>query len=444
MKLSRDAIQRMVEAGGGSGGGGGLSQSQIDAMLSAYAQRSWVDKNYLSIEFFSKMFRLHSTEAGGDDDLIEPNGELPEDTSHLNIEAMFGFWTDLYVSALGKSPTGQPASLFLSSMGDVSIPSPANGQVLTYDSTSGKWVALTPSSGVDMSQVWAAMAAVDATKKIDNSHLKLDTFFTALTNSGNQISMTIGGVTKTLTVAYATAAGDAATLGGTAKGDLFTALSSNWTTNLSATIGGTTRNIPSLYADYANQLRYTREIWGQDFNGTADVTGDLYLDGSNLRLLDSGSSVDCYIVGYRTGNSSKIGVAVEGRSLFEFNDEEFYSSVGIYSAQYVTALSDIRYKEVVNRFHLDVETIASASIIHFRWKEGNDRELHVGGIAQEWQKILPEAVHETSDGKLSLDYGLVGMVSAVSLANKVAEQQQRIDDLESRLKKLESMINRLR
>ena len=90
MKLSRDAIQRMVEAGGGSGGGGGLSQSQIDAMLAGYAQRSWVDKNYLSIEFFSSIFRIHSTEAGGDNDLIEPNSQLPQDTSHVNIEAMFG------------------------------------------------------------------------------------------------------------------------------------------------------------------------------------------------------------------------------------------------------------------------------------------------------------------------------------------------------------------
>jgi hypothetical protein len=123
-------------------------------------------------------------------------------------------------------------------------------------------------------------------------------------------------------------------------------------------------------------------------------------------------------------------------NIHQNGDSEF---ANVYSRGYVTALSDIRYKEVVNHFRLDVETIASASIIQFRWKDGNDQELHVGGIAQEWQKIMPEAVHETKDGKLSLDYGLVGMVSAVSLAHKVAEQQQRIDDLERRLSKLESM-----
>ena len=102
-------------------------------------------------------------------------------------------------------------------------------------------------------------------------------------------------------------------------------------------------------------------------------------------------------------------------------------------------LSDIHKKNVIDDIELDVNAIALARLIRFTWKDGHDQNEHVGGIAQEWQKILPEAVHETKDGKLSLDYGLVGMVSAVSLANKVAEQQQRIDDLERRLSKLESM-----
>ena len=408
MKLSRDAIQRMVNAGGGSGGGGGLSTAALEAMLSAYAQRSWVDKNYQSIEFFSKMFRLHSTEAGGDDDLIEPNGELPEDTSHLNIEAMFGFWTELYVSALGKSPTGQPASLFLSSLGDVAIPSPQDGQVLTFNS--GMWVAQTPASGVDMSQVWAAMAAADATKKIDNSHLKLDTFFTELTNANNQISMTIGGMTKTLTVAYAAAAGVADRLSGNA----------------------------------------TYSAWGQtywslgtpnDISGNMTSVGNITMQSGDHSIMTTSGNL---ILGY--SNNEWVEVmdicSYNGSNYWNIHQSGDSEFANVYSRGYVTALSDIRYKEVVNHFRLDVETIASASIIHFRWKDGNDRELHVGGIAQEWQKILPEAVHETKDGKLSLDYGLVGMVSAVSVAHKVAEQQQRIDDLESRLKKLESMILR--
>jgi hypothetical protein len=241
-------------------------------------------------------------------------------------------------------------------------------------------------------------------------------------------------------VAYATSAGDASTLGGTAKDELFTALTSTWATNLSVTIGGTTLSISSLNADYAGQLRYSHDIWGQSFNGTADVDGDLFLAGSNLRLLDYNNSADCYIVGYRTGNSRAIGVAVEGSSLFEFNDEEFYSAVGIYASSYVTALSDIRYKDVIRHFALDAETIAKASLIQFKWKDGTDQATHVGGIAQEWQAFLPEAVHETKDGKLSMDYGVIAYTAAVSLAKKVVAQKQEIDDLKERLERLERLL----
>ena len=536
MRLNREKIQRMIDAQGGSSGGGGMSSAALEGMLAMYATRQWVGENflnvkeggtveapvtfqeavtlektlavtgavtmastlavtgnitmgsklvatqewtnlnYVSIAFFSRLFQAYNGNTA-----VNPNDTT---TAIDNIKAMFGFWTNFYISALGTGGAST-LGLRLSQLDDVNVAGVTNGQVLTWNSAQSKWIASTPSSGVDMSQVWAAMAAVDATKKIDNSHLKLDTFFTDFSNaSNNNTSITIGGVTKSIVIGYATNAGDAATLGGTAKSGLltdfsnatgadtgkvsitvggvtkllsvdaatlggtaksglFTDLSSTWATNLSATIGGTTLIVGSLNADYAGQLRDTRTIWGQNFNGTADVSGDLYLNGSNLRLLDNGSSADCYIVGYRTGNSSKIGVSVEGSSLFEFNDEEFYSVHGIYAGTYVTALSDIRFKEVVNRFQLDVETIAKASLIQYRWKDKRDDVLHVGGIAQEWQKILPETVHEDKEGRLSMDYGVIAFTSAVSLARRIQDQQKEIGDLREKNAQLERRLQRL-
>ena len=495
MRINREKIQRMIDAQGGSSGGGGMSSAAFESMLAMYATRQWVGENflnvkeggtveaavtfqeavtlektlavtgavtmsstldvtgnitmgsklvatqewtnlnYVSIAFFSRLFQAYNGNTA-----VNPNDTT---TAIDNIKAMFGFWTNFYISALGTGGAST-LGLRLSQLDDVNVAGVTNGQVLTWNSSTSKWIASTPSSGVDMATVWAAMAAVDATKKIDNSHLKLDTFFTDFSNaSNNNTSITIGGVTKSLVIGYATNAGDAATLGGTAKSGLFTDLSSTWATNLSATIGGTTLIVGSLNADYAGQLRYTRTIWGQNFNGTADVSGDLYLNGSNLRLLDNGSSADCYIVGYRTNNSSKIGVSVEGSSLFEFNDEEFYSVHGIYAGTYVTALSDIRFKEVVNRFQLDVETIAKASLIQYRWKDKRDDVLHVGGIAQEWQKILPETVHEDKEGRLSMDYGVIAFTSAVSLARKIQDQQKEIGDLREKNAQLERRLQRL-
>lgn len=492
MRINREKIQRMIDAQGGSSGGGGMSSAALESMLAMYATRQWVGENflnvkdggtveapvtfedtvaidgavtmgstldvtgnitmgtklvatqewtnlnYVSIAFFSRLFQAYNGNTA-----VNPNDTT---TAIDSIKAMFGFWTNFYISALGTGGAST-LGLRLSQLDDVNVAGVTAGQVLTYsvDPTTqeGKWVPSTPSSGVDMATVWAAMAAVDTSKKIDNSHLKLDTFFTDFSNaSNNNTSITIGGVTKSIVIGYATNAGDAATLGGTAKSGLFTDLSSTWAKNLSATIGGTTLIVGSLNADYAGQLRYTRTIWGQNFNGTADVSGDLYLNGSNLRLLDYGGSADCYICAYGT-TSRKIGVSVEGSSLFEFNDEEFYSVHGIYAGTYVTALSDIRFKEVVNRFQLDVETIAKASLIQYKRKDLQDGILRVGGIAQEWQKILPEAVQESKEGRLSMDYGVIAFTSAVSLARRIQDQQKEIGDLREKNAQLERRLQRL-
>jgi hypothetical protein len=112
----------------------------------------------------------------------------------------------------------------------------------------------------------------------------------------------------------------------------------------------------------------------------------------------------------------------------------------VLSNRYVTALSDIRRKHVVSRFYLKPEAIAMASIIRFRLKESKDQTIHVGGIAQEWQEIMPDAVVKTDDGFLSMDYSVIAYASAVSLARIVVNQQQKIDKLEKRLARLEAMF----
>ena len=109
----------------------------------------------------------------------------------------------------------------------------------------------------------------------------------------------------------------------------------------------------------------------------------------------------------------------------------------------MTALSDIRKKNVTGHFVIDVEKIASASLIRFTWKDRDDFTLHAGGIAQEWQKILPESVIETEDGTLAMDYGVIGVASAISLARKVQEQQREIDELKRKNAELEEKMNRI-
>ena len=143
MILSREAIQRMItdEIGGG-GGGAGISGSALANLLTGYATQDWVGENYISIEFFSRLFQAHGTENGVQTD-IDPNDTT---TTITSIESMFGFWTDYYLSALGNGG-GLGSTLYLSTLADVLISSPANNQVLTYNASTGKWVNANAQAG---------------------------------------------------------------------------------------------------------------------------------------------------------------------------------------------------------------------------------------------------------------------------------------------------------
>jgi hypothetical protein len=190
--------------------------------------------------------------------------------------------------------------------------------------------------------------------------------------------------------------------------------------------------------------------WGQSFwsygtpnsiSGNMSGVGDIQCTAGS-RIHGNGGAL--YIG--NANNASWVQIAdmcsQSGSSYWNIYANGSASFQSVYSTGAVSSLSDIRYKDIVRHFALNIEAIANASIIQFRWKESHDTETHIGGIAQEWQAILPDAVHETKDGKLAMDYGTIAYTSAVSLARKVVEQQKEIDDLKERLARLEALLTK--
>lgn len=89
------------------------------------------------------------------------------------------------------------------------------------------------------------VATVHNADMVDGIHAS--GLFTNLSNSGNSLSITVGGTNKTLTVNYASNAGNADTLDGVHASGLFTNLS-NSGKNISITIGGTNKTLTAAYA----------------------------------------------------------------------------------------------------------------------------------------------------------------------------------------------------
>lgn len=172
MRLSREAIQRMVGdrvgGGGGAGGGGGISMDDIQGM--GFVTEQWINENYVAIPYFSQLFTIHgkqTTTVDGEvtdeqDITLLPNTmpsrqETTEggvttvvETTVTRIEALFDFNSVGGVSALGYNPGGggggDTLNEPLASINNAGLGMPtAAGQVITWNGT--QWIFAIPEGG---------------------------------------------------------------------------------------------------------------------------------------------------------------------------------------------------------------------------------------------------------------------------------------------------------
>ena len=432
-KKIRDIAGRSGSRSGGSiGGGGGVSAS-------------WVDENYIGKDFFNEIFEIQgkkTTTIGSGtpvevDYVFEPN-ELPETkttteggvtttvkTEITKIKIKAGAYTDSFLSALGLGTGGgSGGGGTLAGLSDVTLTNPQAGQILVYRNT--HWV------NEDMPSPGGSGTVTSVALSVPTG---------LLVSGGNSQTITNNG---TFAITFASGYSLLAASDKTAWDTLKTYFDANGN---------------ALKANALNVLA-AKTAWGKTYinangeplsiSGDMSNVGDIQMSDptvmSNGRYIYFDEAQDFFI----RKISDRFIIKVDGTETINIYNNKFYvatmieTSVGVLSSGYVTALSDIRFKEVVDRFELDIEKIAAASLIHFTWKDReNDHSVHAGGIAQEWQKILPEAVVETEDGKLAMDYGVIGVASAISIARKVKEQQREIDDLKRKNAEIEARMERL-
>ena len=423
------------------------TKTWVNSQISDMATKTWVGQNYLSIAFFSRLFKAYNGSTA-----VNPNDTT---TTIDNIKAMFGFWTDFYISALGTGGQ-QSVGLRLAQLADVNVAGVTNGQVLTYNSTTGKWIAATPQAGTDMATVWSNLAEADATKQIDYSHMSGaislsqgtitigSASITPLTSSditdmatktwvgNNYLKLTGGTLTGKLQV-NAVVFGYNYTNSNNAAAFVFDKPGSNYT-GIGA--NGVSDQIYFGACDGDGVWQNYLQKWY--FNGSLIANGDITIknNGRIHQTEETGSIL--YI-----GSSNNYGwVRVQDICSQDGNAGDDYWSIrtsgaaiftSVYSKTYVTALSDARHKNVIGDTELTVEQIAGAPAIRFTWKDRDDQSVFAGSIAQYWQKVLPEVVQSQADGTLSLDYQVTALISSIVVARKV-------ENHESRLRRLEKMF----
>ena len=114
------------------------------------------------------------------------------------------------------------------------------------------------------------------------------------------------------------------------------------------------------------------------------------------------------------------------------------TTVGLYSEGYIDGLayntaSDERLKDIIDYDAVPhIDDIANAPAIHFTWKNKRDEKIHVGTIAQYWQKITPECVHQSRRRFLTVNYDVIALVNTIALAREVNALKHEIAELKNK------------
>jgi hypothetical protein len=126
----------------------------------------------------------------------------------------------------------------------------------------------------------------------------------------------------------------------------------------------------------------------------------------------AGDFVDFYTAGSGSSNATKkIRILNNGTTTFYGN---------VYAPGFFNS-SDIRLKELIDYDY----SVSEIKPITYLWKNGKDKQKHVGYSAQEVQKVMPDAVNEDENGYLSVNYIEV-------LVAKIAAMEKEIELLKSK------------
>lgn len=207
----------------------------------------------------------------------------------------------------------------------------------------------------------------------------------------------------------------------------------------------------------ATKLATARTIWGQSFDGTGNVSGEIYTsshsllgtyggaflyagirDGEALSIepLDSnGAWLNRGITLLKNGNVG-FGTANPSQKIHVVGNILVTGGTTMYSARKLKTIQDER--------GLSLEELSIIKPTRFTWKDGRDNRLHIGGIADDVQKVLPEVIYKTGeDDTLTMDYGNAAFAIAASLIKPMISHEEEIKALKNRIKELEEQVKTL-
>mgnify|MGYP002973390556 FL=1 len=108
----------------------------------------------------------------------------------------------------------------------------------------------------------------------------------------------------------------------------------------------------------------------------------------------------------------------------------------IYAKDGFRETSDIRKKKVLNSHTVSLDDMAYADLFDYTLIDDEKEIVKVGTNAHYWLDKLPQVVTKDNDEYLSLNYGVLGTVCALSVSKYVKQLEDRVTLLENKIASL--------
>ena len=172
---------------------------------------------------------------------------------------------------------------------------------------------------------------------------------------------------------------------------------------------------------------------------TSNTNGNL----SCSQIYDDGTSVG---IGVSSGFSYTWPGGLTGSNLPPSSGTLKLAIDGVTSALAYFATSDQRYKKNITKVNDALSKIKTLQGVTYQWDKEKYPQKHfndvpqIGFIAQDVEKVIPEAVIKDKDGYYAMNYSII-----IPLLNEgIKEQQVIIDEMKSEIAQLKNDINNLK
>ena len=198
----------------------------------------------------------------------------------------------------------------------------------------------------------------------------------------------------------------------------------------------------------ANRLYTPRTIFGKSFDGTGNVTGGAkFLNicietDNNGNDSERGGEINNYVGPLQLQQASpngihmcmgggQVGICTTSPKHTLHVDGVIYAKDGFRET------SDIRKKKVLNSHTVSLDDMAYADLFDYTLIDDEKEIVKVGTNAHYWLDKLPQVVTKDNDEYLSLNYGVLGTVCALSVSKYVKQLEDRVTLLENKIASLQ-------